>query len=330
MINILEISDACINILGVLFFIKELGKVVFFLIPIFLIVIITLDFLRGVITFDSSKEKVMNYVVKRIVYTLIVFLIPASIFGVLKVIGIVVTDSESCWAYVDEKSIETIKSQIATKQKAIETHTEKLINEIAKSNSLLMKDKERNRTIVETNSSKTDNNEEDNSTSNDNSTSTSEKITLDWSDLTKTSNLSSSADLKKALKKTKNLKKFATYSDALYKAEQDNKVNVFFLIGLEAHESDKMNSSIAKDCNNLGGVKGNNCPGHQYRKFNSKEDFIKYHGKLLGKSYLKKGSSLYRGKTLASIVKNYCGDCPDWISETKKFGNEVYRKAKSG
>lgn len=314
-----EITDSCISILGVLFFIREIIKIVIFIIPIALIVMLSIDFTKGVISFDFKDDKTIKYVTKRVIYTVVLLLIPITIFSAFKVLGVIVTDSESCWAYVGENSVADIKAKVAAKHEKVKKETQDLIKEVAKKSSLTVKDKKTVRTIVETSTS---------DEANDNSTTNSGNITLDWNDLSKTSNIGSSANLTKALNQTKNLKKWALYAVDLYNSEQENNVNVFFLIGLEAHESGLMKSAISKDCNNLGGVRNKPyCSGHgTYRKFNNKKDFIKYHAKLLGNSYIKKGR-----KSLSKIKGTYCGsgsDCSDWIPGTKKFGNQVYNQAK--
>ncbi len=319
MLYFAEITDSCISILGVLFFIREIIKIAIFIIPIALIVMLSLDFTKGVISFDFKDDKTIKHITKRVIYTIVVILIPVTVFGALKAVGLVVTDSESCWAYVGENSVEDIKAKVEANHEKIKNETQDLMNEIAKSSKLNVKDKESTRVIV------AGSNSDSNDTSND-SGSSNGQITLDWNNLSKTSNIGSSAKLMKALNKTRNLKKWTPYTIALYNAEKTNKVNVFFLIGLEAHESGLMNSAISKDCNNLGGVKAKpRCSGHgSYRKFGTKNDFIKYHAKLLGNNYIKKGR-----KSLSSIGSKYCGSgCSDWVPGTKKFGNQVYEQAK--
>ena len=322
MISFISVTNSCINLLGVLFFIRELLKVAFFVVPIALILMLVLDFTKGVISFDFSDDKTLKYVTKRIIYAVVLLLIPTSIFGVLKAVGLTVTDSESCWAYVDEASVEDIKEKIENSLEDMKQETQDLINEIASSSKMTVQDKESTRKIV-SNSNNSSNNSSNN-TSNDSSSNG--KITLDWNNLSKTSNIGSAGKLSKAINKTKNLKKWEPYAIQLYDAEKNNKVNVFFLVGLEAHESGLMKSSLSKDCNNLGGVKAKpRCSGHgSYKKFDSKNAFIKYHANLLKKGYIKQGR-----KSLSSIGSKYCGSgCGDWIPGTKKFGNQLYKQAK--
>ena len=57
MVNILDVSDSCMTVLGVIFFIRELLKYVLILIPIGLIVMFSIDFTRGVISTSDSGGK---------------------------------------------------------------------------------------------------------------------------------------------------------------------------------------------------------------------------------------------------------------------------------
>ncbi|MBR3162267.1 MAG: glucosaminidase domain-containing protein [Bacilli bacterium] len=324
MIDFIKISDSCISILGVVFFIREIIKIALFTVPIFLIVVLTLDFTKGIITFDLNDDKTLKHVTKRIVYAVVMLLIPVTVFGSLKAIGLAVTDSESCWAYVDENSTDDIKAKINANQKKLEKDTKKTFEKIVKKSKLTAKDKEKTRQIINSSQSTSESN-------NDNVDATNVgagdgNITLDWQNLSKISRIESAAKLTQALNKTKHLKKWSPYAQALYVYERKYNVNLFFLIGLQAHESGFMSSPISKECNNLGGVQNEpTCPGHSpYRKFQTKTDFIKYHAKLLGNNYIKKGK-----KSLGSIKNTYCGSgCGDWIPGTKTYGNEIYTMAK--
>ena len=324
MIDFIKISDSCINLLGGLFFVREIIKVALFAIPFLLVAMLTLDFTKGVISFDFNDDKTLKIVINRTKYAVALLLVPITIFGVLKAVGLTVTDSESCWAYVDENSVADIKAKLSAKQKEIQQETERLITDIANRSKMSLKDKESTRKIVASSNDTSDNKNTSDNTDTDIGKGNG-NITLDWDDLSKISNIESSAKLAKALNKTKNLKKWSTYATDLYNAERKYKVNAFFLIGLQAHESYFMKSAISKDCNNLGGVTGKpTCSGHKnFRKFSSKNEFMKQHAKLLN-GYIKKGK-----KSLTSIGGTYCGSgCSDWVPGTKKFGNQIYKKAK--
>ena len=120
MVNFLDVSDSCMTVLGVIFFIRELLKYVLILIPIGLIVMFSIDFTRGVISTSDSGGKILGFVLRRIIYTMAVFLIPTMIFALFNILGMTSSDSESCWNYVNETSVSEIKQIIDDKQEAQE------------------------------------------------------------------------------------------------------------------------------------------------------------------------------------------------------------------
>lgn len=126
-----KVSDGCATILGVVYFIRELLNIVLFLIPIALIVMLSIDFLKGVISFDDGNKKVINFVVKRIIYTVVIFLIPSVVFGLFSVLGVNIGDSNSCWKYVGEASVQEVKDISEAKEKALEDKTNEIQNELS-------------------------------------------------------------------------------------------------------------------------------------------------------------------------------------------------------
>lgn len=124
------ISDSCATVLGIIYFIRELLKIVCFLIPIGLILMISLDFMKGVISFDDGSSKVLNYVIKRVLYAVVIFLLPSTVFALFNILGVDASDSNSCWTYVGETSVEEVKQISEAKEQAIEDKTNKLQNEL--------------------------------------------------------------------------------------------------------------------------------------------------------------------------------------------------------
>ena len=323
MLEILAVSDSCLTVLGVIFFIKELIKYALILIPIGLIVILSIDFTKGVISFQDGKDNVINLVIRRIIYTVVIFLIPTTIFGVFSILGLAYKDSESCWAYADKSSVSEIKKAMENKQKEEEKASQKIQKKISKRISKKAKTQQKIKTIVDSDSNSA------NGAGAGISNNQKAGNGVDWNDLTKVSGLSASELTKKLnSSKDKNLKYFANYANNYVSVESNYGVNAIFLIALEAHESAYMRSKTAIDCNNLGGVSGKpKCPNHRWRKFDSKDEFIDYHGKLLGKKYLKSGGSYYHGKNLEGIKESYCpssdSSCSSWLGGVKKVGNAL-------
>lgn len=125
------ISDSCATILGVIYFVRELLNIVCFFIPMILILMLSLDFLKGVISFDDGSKKVMNYVIKRILYAVVIFLLPSTVFALFNILGVDASDSNSCWTYVGEASVEEVKEISEAKEQALEDKIKQLQDELA-------------------------------------------------------------------------------------------------------------------------------------------------------------------------------------------------------
>lgn len=65
MLNILKLTDACITMLGVFYFVRELLKMAYIIIPIGLIVMLAIDFSKGALSFDDGN-KTLSFVLKRV------------------------------------------------------------------------------------------------------------------------------------------------------------------------------------------------------------------------------------------------------------------------
>ena len=175
------------------------------------------------------------------------------------------------------------------------------------------------------------------------------KITLDWKDVTKISNMTQT-EFSKALssknnKYHKKAVRFEPYVAAILTEERKHSVNAFYLISIYALESGWVDSTATRKCNNLGGVKYSsgqkyangtkktyNCmktgdTGH-YAGFDSVASFIDYHATLLHKHYLTPGGKYYNGKTPEGVVIRYCpGGGSTYVKTIKQIGNAMYAGA---
>ena len=105
------ILDACdnVNVLSTFYFIKELLKCIFLLIPIALVVTITIDFVKNFISKDNNSMKAnLKKAIKRIIYAVVIFLVPSIVEFVMGVFIESDVKYVKC-LYVD---LDTIKSQI--------------------------------------------------------------------------------------------------------------------------------------------------------------------------------------------------------------------------
>lgn len=126
-----SVGESCLTVLGVVFFLRELLKVAYIVVPIGLIVMLSLDFAKGVINFGDSSGKVLNFVLRRVLYTLFIFLIPTVVFGLLNAIGATNNDSSSCWSYVDEVSVKEVRYILETQRNKLSSEIEEYRREIA-------------------------------------------------------------------------------------------------------------------------------------------------------------------------------------------------------
>ena len=102
--------DACenVNVLKVYYYVKELLNIIFFLIPVALILMVTIDFAKNVISKDEEAMKANTSLgLKRIIYAVVIFLIP---FVVRMAINSFV-DSEVGYGKCLNATLETIKKQ---------------------------------------------------------------------------------------------------------------------------------------------------------------------------------------------------------------------------
>lgn len=139
-----------------------------------------------------------------------------------------------------------------------------------------------------------------------------------------------------------NSSNMAPFSSGYVKVERKYKINLFFLISLQATESGWYTSNIARNCNNLGGVcyvKGTiNCGECNsnccFQRFNTVADFQDKQARLLRNSYLNKNGPYYEGVSIKAINKHYCpinaGDpnCATWYKLMANMGNQFFNMAR--
>ena len=74
-------KDACdnVNVLKIVYYIKEFLKITFFLIPMVLMAIVSIDFFKSVISNEDEKKKNVSLVIRRLIYVVVLFLIPSLV-----------------------------------------------------------------------------------------------------------------------------------------------------------------------------------------------------------------------------------------------------------
>lgn len=133
MINFLIASDACTTILGVVYFVRALLDILYIIIPIGLIIMISVDFAKGVINVDEGS-KAVKFIVTRIIYAFAIILLPNVLFSAVGAVGINLSDAESCWQYIEDNDVETVKKLMEQKSEALEKKNEELQEKLNEQN----------------------------------------------------------------------------------------------------------------------------------------------------------------------------------------------------
>ena len=73
--------EACdnANVLKIVYYIKQFLEIVFLLIPMVLIVIVSIDFFKAVMSDEEGMKKNTSLIIKRLIYAAIIFLVPSLV-----------------------------------------------------------------------------------------------------------------------------------------------------------------------------------------------------------------------------------------------------------
>lgn len=91
---------------------------------------LSLDFAKGVISFSDDVSKIFGFVMRRVFYTMFIFLVPTTVFALIHILGVTNRDSESCWNYVNELSVNEVKEIVDDKHEALNDETSKLVESL--------------------------------------------------------------------------------------------------------------------------------------------------------------------------------------------------------
>ena len=119
----------------------------------------------------------------------------------------------------------------------------------------------------------------------------------------------------------------AGLGNAFAEKEKAYGLNALFLISITRLESGNGSSSLAKNQNNLGGLKNGNSG---YLSFDSKEDCVKYMAELLSENYLSENGRFYSGKTVADVSKKYCEQADYWAQSVEGMMKAAYEQIENG
>ena len=125
MINIL--ANCCNNntFLGTIFLIKLVIKIVFIGTPIILIVLITIDLFKNVIaSSEEEQKKNIRIIVKRIIYCIAIFFVPAIINLVMNIVYEIAEDNTKksfveCWNNATAENVKACNEEAEAKEEKI-------------------------------------------------------------------------------------------------------------------------------------------------------------------------------------------------------------------
>lgn len=107
------------GLLRVLYFFKLILDIVFIIIPIGLIILLTIDFAKAVISGDeSAQKKTFNLATKRIMYAVIVFFVPTIVSIVNTVLGDLGVDYSACYNDISLDAINALEAEEIAKEEA--------------------------------------------------------------------------------------------------------------------------------------------------------------------------------------------------------------------
>ena len=296
------------------------------IVPIIIIIIGTKDMMNVALTGKDEEMKLATkQLIKRIIAGLIVFLLPTIIDTVFRIsASYEKTPSEfsSCSVCLTNgKECDTLMA-MARQRKELEEEKQKekyADRYILSEEDLALYEKRLKEYMSREHKPRIEPTETDHSVKTKIDDTVAVTKYFNSNDVTKISGLSEQ-ELIAILSKTSAYKgkarMYIPYAKDLIAAEKNHRVNAFYLIGVYSLESGWLGSNLAKECNNIGGVKfykpyqlsngkyTRNCR-NGWAGFDSKSDFIDYHASLLERAYLTPGASHYHGTSVAAVATDY-------------------------
>ena len=294
------------------------------IVPILIIIVGIKDFI-GIVTNgkDDEFKKVLSIMVRRIIAGLITFFIPPILDYILS-LNAKYQETASSFAscsvcLTNDKECDSLIATSEAKEEALAANhdSETSEAELRAAYEAEMKKKESKRQTFE-NWKKEHLSKKTTDGTNIQRATVAQGKYFDSTDVTKISGLTEeefSNILRNSAAYKGKAKVYLPLAHDLIMAEKKHGVNAFYLIGVYSLESGWLGSTLAKNCNNLGGVKfynqtyGNgkkttNC-WSGYAGFDSVSEFIDFHANLLETKYLTPGASHYYGTSVANVAKDY-------------------------
>lgn len=102
------------NVLELINFILKALRLVCIIVPIMLIVLITIDFIKGIIASQDEVKKIFSIVLKRIIYAALIFFAPLIVNVIVGILGDLGVDYMECIENATDEKIEYYKAQEAS------------------------------------------------------------------------------------------------------------------------------------------------------------------------------------------------------------------------
>ena len=112
---------------------------------------------------------------------------------------------------------------------------------------------------------------------------------------------------------------------ALIEAQDRYNVNLIMMLAIIRLESGNGRSAIARNQNNLGGIRAPAGSVTAWRSFDSQRDSVMFIGRLLGQQYLTEGGRFFNGHTLPDINRLYA-ESSCWAGKVRDIMYEIQRR----
>ena len=112
---------------------------------------------------------------------------------------------------------------------------------------------------------------------------------------------------------------------ALIEAQDRYNVNLIMMLAIIRLESGNGRSAIARNQNNLGGIRAPAGSVTAWRSFDSQRDSVMFIGRLLGQQYLTEGGRFFNGYTLPDINRLYA-ESSCWAGKVRDIMYEIQRR----
>lgn len=124
-------SSICMNasFLATVLFIKKIIEIIIIIIPIALILLVTIDMAKAVMANDDNEiKKAQNLAIRRIIYAVVIFLVPTVIDATFNLLGKEI-EGLSCYSNATEENVDKLSAAQKESDEAYMSAVEQLIEQ---------------------------------------------------------------------------------------------------------------------------------------------------------------------------------------------------------